>query len=257
MRPLLNVHVANTLNIGDLVCAPALYFRGLRARIVDIERLAAVRDLPGCDVILGGGGLFGNAYFDEFLATLSADPRTRIAVWGAGTNTHDTDAVAYPPLLDRIGPVGVRDWDCGREWVPCASCMSPEFDRPRKIRHEAVIYEHARFPIAIEGLPRQQNFRRRFWHTFRRTLDFIGSGETVITSSYHGAYWGVLLGRKVVAVPYANKFGTLKYPFAVCEGSDWSAAAARAETHPGALRECRETNVRFAQRVGEYFATTP
>ena len=43
-----------------------------------------------------------------------------------------------------------------------------------------------------------------------KTIEFIGSGDVVVTNSYHGAYWATLLGKVVVAFPWASKFYGLK-----------------------------------------------
>ena len=47
-------------------------------------------------------------------------------------------------------------------------------------------------------------------------LAFLASGETVITSTYHGAYWGLMLGRKVIVVPWATKFLGFRHPVTLC-----------------------------------------
>jgi len=37
-------------------------------------------------------------------------------------------------------------------------------------------------------------------------IAYIASGATVVTSSYHSMYWGFLLGRNFVSVPFGSKF---------------------------------------------------
>ena len=112
------------------------------------------------------------------------------------------------PYLDGVDLVGIRDYDVGLPWVPCASCMHPEFDRPRSPKHEVVVFSHKKFRLNIKGLPTFTNKEV----DFRAVLDFLGSGETILTSSFHGAYWGTLLGRKVLAFPFSSKFFWLKAP---------------------------------------------
>lgn len=254
MKQLLNVHVARTRNFGDVASAPSRYVKELSgAQRVEIEEIGLVKNLDHCDVVLGGGGIFGNDYFVPHLERLYAS-KARIAVWGAGTNTHDTTAVTWPDFVGSRGPIGVRDFDCGFEWVPCASCLSGAFDRPRKAKHELVIYEHFRYPIDVPGVPRGQNRRKWWWSGLGGALDFLASGETILTSSYHGAYWGTLLGRRVVAIGYANKFGTLKHSVQQATMADWQSAISRAQAYPGALKECREANLGFSRRVIEFLS---
>ena len=110
-------------------------------------------------------------------------------------------------------------------------------------------------------------------------LDFLGSGETILTSSFHGAYWGTLLGRKVLAFPFSSKFFTLKhrpklYPVAkwnsnrwqlsilgrvmyelkyknkfTCSMEDWQQQAQVAQAYPTSLPECRERTQDFYVEV--------
>ena len=44
-------------------------------------------------------------------------------------------------------------------------------------------------------------------------IRFIGESEIIITSSFHAAYWALLLNKKVIINGnWSNKFDTLKYP---------------------------------------------
>lgn len=232
-------------------------------------------------VIIGGGGLL----FDHFLpqiAALQATPRRgQRIVWGAGQQTYalhrlgDYRQFDYRPYLANCDLVGVRDNDVPWPWVPCASCMHPAFDQPRPPQHEIVVFSHKKFQIEMPGLP-------HLTHTetdFETVLNFLGSGETILTSSFHGAYWGTLLGRKVLAFPFSSKFASLRhrptlYPLKTwsntrwrlgfrsktffeltyknkyrCTTQGWQDLLPQTQAYPDSLAECRAANQAFYNQV--------
>ena len=71
------------------------------------------------------------------------------------------------------------------------------------------------------------------------------SGETVITNSFHGTYWALLLKRKVVCIPFSSKFYGFRYPPAYCTDGDWRKAARQASVRPDALEDARHHNLKF------------
>jgi len=84
-----------------------------------------------------------------------------------------------------------------------------------------------------------------------RVLAFLASGETVITNSYHGSYWAKLLGRKVVMIPFSDKFLHFRYPVPVATRENYLELIPKAQVYPEALGVCRQRNVEFAEKVSE------
>lgn len=243
------IYVRSTKNIGDLTSSPVDYFE-----FPDFYRVAAGYFGEACDVMLiGGGGIcwpgFGN-YFDKLLPA-----ETPVIAWGIGKNTHGQSRSDYPRWLHRCEMVGVRDWNEVFQWVPCASCMSPEFDKPREIKHKFVIYDHVqrRLPISIDHTPAMNNVTPR---TIGEALDFLGSGEYVFTNSYHGVYWATLLGRKVVAHAWSSRFFYMRHPPAFImdpsRPGNWKDIISSTTTYPTALEECREANKAYYAEVARW-----
>jgi polysaccharide pyruvyl transferase WcaK-like protein len=86
----------------------------------------------------------------------------------------------------------------------------------------------------------------------REVIDFIASGQTVVTSSYHGVYWAQLLGRRVICLPYNNKFETFQHRPAMGEAGNWrSSLALENQTPPSLLEEYRALNHAFARQALE------
>lgn len=172
-------------------------------------------------------------------------------LWGVGHNIKDmNNDINYPPYANKFHLVGLRDWDSGFRWVPCASCMHTAFDKEYEIKNEFVWFEHKKRLIDNRYLdlvpaPRMLNTGQNL----EQIIEFLGSGETVVTNSYHGVYWATLLGRKVVCIPWSSKFNMFKHPPTMATEKDWPSKIKEAISYPTALEECREANTEFYKDV--------
>lgn len=240
-----NVYTINPSNIGDMTSTPMLYF----SFPFDLEP-AHILDHPKGEVgnvLFGGGGLL---HCREEMTRYITAARGKLITWGIGHNTHGGSQLDWPPLMDRFALHGVRDWGTPYPWVPCVSCMHPAFDQPHRISREVVVYEHQHHPTRVEGFQTLTNIQA----TMADVVGFLGSAETIITSSYHGAYWGVLLGRRVLVVnPFSTKFRHFKHQPEITTPARWQRDRKEAPVFPNALEECREANRRHYQRVLEVF----
>jgi hypothetical protein len=82
--------------------------------------------------------------------------------------------------------------------------MLPQFDKKYDIKREIGVYYNKGYTnrgwynkdTDIRYLP-HENLHNHCPEGIDHVIKFLGESETIITSSYHGAYWGLLLGRKV------------------------------------------------------------
>lgn len=226
--------------------------------------------------IFGGGGLFYEACMRTFLemtCSREVNPLTKLVAWGAGMNQHaPTGQVisgdvkgnvtrfvkgckvinGLPEKLEEWDLVGIRDYDCGYEWVPCASCMSPLFDLDYEVEHEIVIYEHTSFKVSEVIDTTGFKVMVNGGNSLVSVLKFMGSGEVVVTSTYHGVYWATLLGKRVVVFePFSTKFNHLKHKHPMATSKNWTEKIRESQSYPNALQECRISNIRFSEKVKE------
>lgn len=252
MKTVLGVHIRGNPNLGDNYCHPLDYFNigcdlDLKVNKVDIKNLPA--EEPDY-VILGGGALARRApnIRKHF-------PSSVLIGWGLGYTTRKNilpiDRGVHYRLRSGYALYGCRDYinNSGIDYVPCASCMHPYFDSIPEPSCDTVVYGHGKLGDLSVGAaeisaPYADNMSGL---SFSEALDHIASGETVITSSYHGAYWATLLGRKVSMVPFGSKFMSMKFPPAVTDGV--LAGVRKARKFDEALEDSRHSNGVFRNRV--------
>lgn len=249
MAPTLCISRIDRSNIGDMKAAPREYFGFLRESThMDIhEYIYFDPRLASKVVVVGGGGIF---VFPAEIGRIVTSRGATLICWGAGHNTHGSSQIGRIDMLDRFQLVGTRDYGYGYEWVPCASCMDPAFDRDYPIEHDVVIYDHQHYPFrgGDPSIPRLSNACT----DFGQVIAFLGSAETVVTTSYHGAYWATLLGRRAVVVdPFSSKFYGFRHAPVLSSAEDWRRAVEEARSYPAALSECRAANQAFAEKVYE------
>ena len=259
-RPLVNTYEINFWNIGDRMCSPVDYFSF--SPPVDFHSIGTPvgkskhwleRDY---DLLVGGGGLLYQGFRDTLNLMLSGASRS--IFWGGGSNTHGGDDLEDDcKLLSEIDLVGVRDYGLPFRWVPCVSCMHSYFDESVDRERGVVVYEHQDYPIDLPSgadFPRMDNRESDFF----KVVSFLGSAESVITSSYHGAYWATLLGCKVVVTnTFSSKFKRFKHAPVISSQENIHESLKQARNYPNALSECREANTEFARDVEALLDSKP
>jgi len=179
-------------------------------------------------------------------------------VWGAGHNGEgdvDFKKIRWPKSFAGYKLVGIRDFhEHSRfSWVPCASCMHPAFDKTYEIKNDVIWFEHKKQMIKDFG----QDPIPRFVNTggnIEQTIELLGSANTILTNSYHGAYWGTLLKKKVIVVggAWSSKFRWFKHAPTILEKKeDWKDWVETAPIHDNALEECRNATKNYWKLIQE------
>lgn len=229
-------------NVGDLACTPAHYFDLGSHEIIDFGQ-----DAPACERLVLGGGQVFNSCVNAVIYHGSA-ARARI-VWGVGISEKDSASVEFDILEGSCALIGSRNWGVPKcEYVPCATAMSPLFDAVTEPVHDAVLFWHLRKSEhlrRVPGMPEMSNHGV----SMAQAIDFLASGATVVTNSYHGAYWGMCLGRRVLAIPFSNKFRQFRENPIFAKARDWPDYLGRAERREGLLEEARTQNLAFYEKV--------
>lgn len=237
-------HLRNTNNVGDKACSPFDYFDWGDATVKDMREVSALYD--AC--VFGGGKIFGGLADAEGV-NLGRSP-LHIA-WGVGTRQTFPISSKYRRARRLCDLVGSRDWGDRRyDFAPCASCMSPLFDADMTPDHDVVFYWHG-------GKTEKQNIRipdsipdkANNVGNFEDSIRFIASGKTVISNSYHGVYWSLLLGRKTICIPFSNKFYGYRLPPAYATRKNWLHKLDTGIAQPQMLANCRVATMAFKAKV--------
>ncbi|WP_075603542.1 polysaccharide pyruvyl transferase family protein [Saccharicrinis aurantiacus] len=263
-KGVINLHRCDTENVGDLVCAPYLYFEELsQFKIVDIlgssiqnptKALSWYKSIMYNDIILGGGGLLDRASFKETIGFINEllKKGKKVVPWGIGHNS----PILSPTSLyfKQVLPyklIGVRDFEIANtSWVPCVSCMHESFKSVEtNVTSEfgVVIHEH----INISNINKDMRVLRNN-SSFSEIVNFIASVEKVITNSYHAMYWAMLLNKQVFVIPNSSKMFGFKYkPIFIKDTNEVYKSRVRHD-YSGVLEECRMQNILFKDKVFDY-----
>lgn len=241
------VHLKDTPNIGDQVCAPYHYFKFPNYSVYDIRKK---NEVVNSDIVVFGGGAI-EPYLKGDDNALNYFKASKIVTWGIGSSRSN---IKENPKFEipNIELVGLREW--GREggaYLPCVSCMSPLFDKyfDNKNKRQIGLYAHAVKKPEIfdyfEGIPFLDNRV-----DFESAIEFISSSEIVITNSFHGTYWALLLGKKVMCIPFSSKFYGFKSKPTYTTFSNWREDLnQRLFYYPEYLTESRNHNIDFYQNM--------
>lgn len=244
------VHCADKTNIGDMLCTPISLFDSYKKTynqiVMDIREDMPLSRVKSDDIIiLGGGGLLNynddwNKRINQLLAT-----QARVIAWGVGLNTHYDDLAQKIPIdFDRFSLFGGRDWNGHKNYCPCVSCLNPKIHRYYPIVRPIGIVEHKENPIPLDYERISNNAGEK-----QDIFSFIGSSKVIITNTYHGAYWGLLMGKKVILYrPFSSQFDGFKYPPVIYSG-DLRHDIAMAKTYPEFLNEACTLNNDFFKKV--------
>jgi len=236
-------------NIGDYYCNPSKYFNFSEVTSGEIM----YNDFPVKDniLIIGGGGLIHKKFQLHIQNILNKSPKFSV-LWGIGHNfgkkhvKKQGSNVYYPKWIDEVDLVGIRDWIPGQEkyYLPCVSCMHNTFNKSYKSQYEFVYFTHAfKSKYTLNNYPHMSNNEMNF----DKVIEFLGSGNTVITDSYHGAYWAQLLGKNVIVSSWSVKFDHMKYPPKFINSINDTPIIINNRLD-GFLEECRHLNEVFYQK---------
>ncbi|MDC9722673.1 MAG: hypothetical protein PSN34_07850, partial [Urechidicola sp.] len=178
----------------------------------------------------------------------------KTVVWGIGHNKNKwTNFEKYNINPSKSGLFGTRDFSAKNEWVPCVSCLHPMFDKKYIIKNDIGVVFHKKNINKPEVISKFKEFPSIFnSEDFDDVIKFIGSCDTLLTDSYHGMYWGLLLNKKVLHFSESSKFHDYKYPIAFASVNDYRAKIASLKVLDGVLEEAREINNNFAQKAFDY-----
>lgn len=175
-------------------------------------------------------------------------------LWGAGHNLdlkrEKKPTIEYPSYILNFNLVGIRDYGTEFDWVPCASCMHPALRKNYAIKNDVIWFEHKKQltrEFGNDSIPRFINSGANI----DQTIELLGSANVILTNSYHGAYWGTLLKKKVIIVgPWSSKFYTFRHqPYILEKTTDFRQVIDMVPTFDRALDESIAATEHFWRKI--------
>ena len=237
-----------TKNTGDREISPLSYFKEYFSDFVvqkfDNEAMPYLMSRQGV-FILGGGGLINqNENWNNWMNQLADKKNSKVIGWGIGFNQHFGSKINSSVNFEKFSLLGVRDFNKGLPYLPCVSCLKKELNKKQKIKRKIGCIIH------YENSEKTFDFQTMFNNQpFDDLIEFISTSEVIITNTYHMMYWATLMQKKVILFnPFSDRFCNFKYPPIFYSG-DLQADIEKAKTYPNALRECRDLNMEFFEKV--------
>jgi len=189
----------------------------------------------------------------EYIDKLNAAKSPRF-FWGGGYNGDYNKKIKtnfdWPEWMVEFDKVGVRDWGQSLPWAPCASCMHPALRKSYSIKNDIIFFEHKKQLLkdfGTDSIPRFINSGSNV----EQTIELLGSANTILTNSYHGAYWGTLLKKRVVVVgAWGAKFHAMKHsPYILEKNETWKEGLEKTSIYKTALDECASTTEEYWNNI--------
>lgn len=259
-------------NVGDWLASPYYYFRSFFSNYnCVLHSIWAIlwHEIERDDIVIyGGGGLIDNSNeLNEILNKIFKNCNN-VIIWGAGTHKYnEKNSFGRTPItinidLNQALYCGVRDYKhpCDKEFIPCASCLHPAFDIDQsqfKIERKiGVIKSGLEKSFAISNLPSFISNSEPIGNIIR----YITTSEIMLVSSYHGAFWSMLLGRKVI-IPSSrleiDKYKFFRYPIGILSENEFNyeKIISIAEEIPEPIKflaEARQLNYDFFKKIRNF-----
>lgn len=249
------IHRYITNNTGDRACGYYQYFledfNNYQCIIHDINNvnfsLINKKDI----VIIGGGGLLNAVAEWNYAIKKAAKMAGKSVVWSAGFNSNPNSKQKVKKLIDvtAFDLFAVRDFKYENfRYVPCATCIMPEFDLDYPIKRNIGVLAHKDVP---QHLPKEVHQFDKITNSasLQEMIEFIGTSEVILTNSYHAAYWSVLMKKKcVLFAPNSEKYDFYKYAPMLFSG-DLDRDISKAVIYPNALEESRALTLKLLKDI--------
>lgn len=259
-------------NLGDWISSPYYYFYEFFSRytsIVHSDWAILWHEIEYDDVVIfGGGGLLDNSDPLNSVLNKLMEKCRNVIIWGAGTHKYnESNIFGMKPTSVEINfskalYCGIRDYQhpYNQEFLPCASCLHPAFNisknPPNIVRKVGTIKSALENNFAVSNVPSYITNAE----PIAAVVEYIASSEVILVSSYHGAFWSLLLGKKVVLPSTrlgVDKYKYFRHPVGFYDSADYDEELIMriASTLPSPinfLNEARIINYDFFNKVRNF-----
>jgi hypothetical protein len=199
-------------NPGDAWSTPYHYI-GKPGMLMDLFNPVDVSNFD-C-LVVGGGAILQNSRMVDNLEKIIFSFSGNKVFWGGGISKNDK----VDKILKEFDLLGCRDYAYGYNYIPCASAMHQSLRKTKVSNKDFLIIDHWKRNIIDINRPVTRLINR--FISADTIIEEINNHNFLITSSYHAAYWGILLKKKVIVIsmPMQEKFN-FKYKIPISDAWD-------------------------------------
>ena len=249
-------------NAGDKYSCPLLFYNFNNYEVHYSNNFDDVNKYKNSIVIFGGGGII-DTNKDRNIYYNSLEKTNKYIHWGSGQNRLNLDQIKWKinsneihfenDILSNFILVGRRDYMNNyynnHEYVPCVSCKLKQFKIKYENKRRIGVIQHA----WLQQI-KQTEYPSINMDLNKNSIDsiirFIGESEIIITGSYHAAYWGFLLNKKVIINGnWSSKFDSLKYKPTLLTNNIEKDITNCVDVCKNYLNECIELNDNFYNKI--------
>ena len=250
-RKVVHFHLDDAVNKNQL-SNPFRYFATDFATEYVLSSNIKKDSITDAHVVLSGAIYLDDPKVAEKVLNLSNNSDNRsLTIWNGTFRTIQSNVYKNFPHFKNLNSLSFTDNIDNKKWVPCVSCMHKVFDKEYNTTHGlvAVLDHTSDFRLKIKAPTMFDN------EELKNVIHLIGSGETLITNSYYGVYWGLLLGRRVLVVNCTNPaIDYLPIPF-IRSSNRFYKDIKTFEKNNSILGMCREKNTLFWRNLRERILT--
>jgi len=249
-------------NAGDLYCSPHLFYNFNDYKVEYTNNWDSIYKSKNNIIIFGGGGII-DTNKDRSKYYKNLEKSNFYFHWGSGSNKLNLKEINWKPspneidinddILENFIFVGRRDhlknYYDKHEYVPCVSCKIKLLQNNYKIKRKIGIIQHM-WLKQIKNLNYPSISVNLGKYNINEIIKFIGESEIIITGSFHGAYWSLLMQKKVIINGnWSSKFNTLKYKPIILSSNIENDIKKCVIPPPEYLKECIELNDKFYHKI--------
>lgn len=193
---ILYTHRLDFNNPGDVWSGPYHYIHRPGV-IMDLFNPVPVSKIN--TIVVGGGAILCNSRMINNLKIFLDTYDFKFKVfWGGGVTLSEETT----EILKRFDFIGCRDFDKDLNFLPCPSIMHPALKQKNISNKDFLVIDHWK-RIPIEFSKPHTRIKNRFI-SVDDIINQISLHNYIITSSYHAAYWGIVLEKKVIVITNDN-----------------------------------------------------
>jgi len=243
-----HIHLEDQENLVELT-NPFSYFNHIEdAEYIKLEGLKnrIKGGLHGGHIILSG-----NISLDAEKTQIKLEEFTNyqyrsVTIWNGRFDQVIHNPIEYYSVLDKVELISFRENFGSNTWVPCVSCMHEYFnDSPVKTSNSILaIYDKKK---KIKKPPPIATITDDL--KFKDLCNLIKQSEVIVTNSYYGAYWSMLLNKKVLVLDDIDpRIHLLPIPY-VKTSNKFFTNIKTFSANKEFLSICRRRNIEFYEKL--------